>query len=457
LDINQEDWVKLIVILKKTVSRKNILSVYSNLKLRISRNELIKDSFWALLGNFFGKGLSVYSGIILAKILGNTAFGEYSLVKNPIFASAMFFTFGFGYLTTKLIAENIKYGKIIIGQIISVTSKFTVLFSSIISGLLYFFSDFISLEYFSNLEYSSHLKLFAIWNVFNSFYTLQLGILSGFRKYKSLIWLNIILGLLLLVLTIIGAKYYEVIGAILALLIYQIISVFLNFILIRKAQCEIKDSQVYCVKDIAFLSLFKEVLPIGIQEATYSIFSWVFAGLVIKYCNFNEYGLYSVAIQWSSIVLFVPGVLRSVILSHFSLAETNIHKRKTFKYVMIINLIVVVLPALVIVAFSSMIETYYGNSYVGLGKILIISMVLSVQLSLINIYSQLFLSEALNWPMFRIRLTKELILIVILVVTFDYFEYSGQKSLVLISGSITANFIMILNILYYYQYKLSVK
>lgn len=436
---------------------KSILGVYSNLKSRISRNELIKDSFWALLGNFFGKGLSVYSGIILAKFLGNTAFGEYSLVKNPIFASAMFFTFGFGYLTTKLIAENIKYGKKVISRIIIITSKFTILFSGVISGLLFFFSDFISLEYFSNLEYSYNVKLFAIWNVFNSYYTLQIGILSGFRKYRSLIWLNIILGLLLLVLTIIGAKYYEIVGAILALLIYQIISVFSNFILIRKAQSEIEDKKINSIKNIAFVSLFKEVLPIGIQEATYSAFSWVFAGLVIKYCNFNEFGLYSAAIQWSSIVLFVPGVLRSVILSHFSLSESSIHKRKTFKYVMIINLIVVVLPALVIIVFSSMIEAYYGNSYVGLSKLIIISMVLSIQLSLINIYSQLFLSEALNWPMFRIRLTKELILIFILVVIFDFFEYSGQKSLVLIFGSIAANSIMIANILYYYKYKLSVK
>jgi O-antigen/teichoic acid export membrane protein len=429
----------------------NYLQIF---KQRISENELILDSLWAILGNFFGKGLSVYSGILLAKLLEKKAFGEYSLIKNPLFASSMFFTFGFGYLVTKLIAENIKNGQPILRKIINWTSKFSFIFSGIISLLLIIFSDFISLKYFNSLQFRSTIIIFSIWNIFNCIYTLQMGIFSGLRLFKPLIKVNVITGLVLVFITYFGTKNYGINGAVVSLLIFQVSNVLVNYYLINKKIKSILLENENLAVNIKFSELIKEVLPIGFQEGVYSIFNWLTSIIIIRLSSTSEFGVYNAALQWSAIVLFIPGSLRSVILAHFSINENSNDKQRMIKNVMTLNLVVVLIPAILVSIFSNQIEYYYGLSYKGLGLLIVISMVLSAQMSISNIYSQLFMSEKLNWQMFFMRLLKELILISLLFALFNFPGIKIRGSLLILITSIISNMLLLFGTVFYYSRRL---
>ena len=66
---------------------------------------MLKDSFWALLGNLIGKGLPFVAGIFVARLLGSESYGEFGLIKSSLISIALFSSFGLGITATKFIAE----------------------------------------------------------------------------------------------------------------------------------------------------------------------------------------------------------------------------------------------------------------------------------------------------------------------------------------------------------------
>lgn len=421
------------------------------LRLKLNSNNLFQDSFWALIGNLFGKGLSVFSGILLAKILGKDGFGEYSLIKNPLFASSMFFTFGFGYLVTKLISVNLNNGFIVIKKIIKWSTSFTLIFSGVISLVLLLFSNYISINYFGDLSFGSSIRVFSIWNILNSYYTLQIGIISGFRSFKKLVFISIASGLVLVSFTYFGSINYGILGAIWALVLYQFIHILLNVYLIRNSIKLIEEKNPSNESSLKFKDLVLEVIPVGIQEGVYSVFTWITSLIILKFSSTSDFGLYNAAIQWSSIVLFIPGILRSVMLAHFSNANNQKMKKEMIKNVLLLNFFVVIIPAALVALISGRIEAYYGSAYAGLGLLIIVSMIISVQLSFSNIYSQLFLSERLNWVMLLIKLLKEAIVVGILVILFTKVKYNISDSLKILISSIIGNTFLLTYAFFYYK------
>lgn len=55
---------------------------------------MLKDSFWALLGNLIGKGLPFVAGIFVARLLGSESYGEFGLIKSSLISIALFSSLG---------------------------------------------------------------------------------------------------------------------------------------------------------------------------------------------------------------------------------------------------------------------------------------------------------------------------------------------------------------------------
>jgi O-antigen/teichoic acid export membrane protein len=163
---------------------------YITLKNRILNSKLINDSFWALIGNIIGKGLSLAAGIFVARFLGKEVFGEYGIVKNTIMLIAAFSTFGLGYTATKYIAEyknnKSEYTKLVLHY----ATKITLAFSGVMALIL-----FLTAEYFAEYVLSDHhlktpLRIISILIVFNALTTMQIGVIAGFGKFKEMARIN---------------------------------------------------------------------------------------------------------------------------------------------------------------------------------------------------------------------------------------------------------------------------
>jgi O-antigen/teichoic acid export membrane protein len=187
----------------------------------------------------------------------------------------------------------------------------------------------------------------------------------------------------------------------------------------------------------------------ALQEAQYSFTQWLGNILIIKLASFGELGLYTAAMQWNSIILFIPGVLQNVILSHLS--ETNKSESKhsrILKVSLIINLSATLIPALFVLLFSKFIGRLYGISFEGLNELVSISVFITIFSGMSNVYHQAYISKGLNWKLFVIRLFSAIFILVTFMFVLTYFKIEGARAMIYSSLIISVLTLLVMMIIY---------
>lgn len=426
-----------------------MLSTFKKLK----QNQFVNDSFWALFGNVIAKGMTLLGAIIVARFLGKEMYGEYGTIKSTLMNVAIFSTFGLGYTATKFIAENRDEKPFLIKKIAALTMRISALVSMVMALLLFFFASYVANTVLEAPHLNTPLRLVAFWIVFNALTTAQIGILSGFNAYKAMAKINTIVGVIAFVSSVVLTYYYSLTGALVALLLTQVVNWFLNYLEVLK-NIPIQDN----ISTVDNKSLVKKILnfstPVALQEGLYALTSWLMILILIKLDNYGEVGLYNAAIQWSAIILFVPGIMRNVILSHLSNSLSNPKGHsKLLKTTLLINLGATVIPFLIIFILKDWIVSFYGTSFQDdLGLILSIAIFTSIFVSLSNVYAQAFMSLNKNWYMFGLRFLRDFVIITSTYLLITNNVYHGALALV-VSNLLTQICFLILLMFVYKKIK----
>ena len=376
------------------------MSLLSQLVNRLKQSDIAKDSSWAIIGSAIGKGASMLVGIIVARLLGAEEFGEYGMIKSTLAYIAVFSTFGLGYTATKHIAQHQNNPSKIIG-IIRNSLAITFAVSGLMALVILLFAEYI-IEEPSLAPTLRHTALIVIFNALN---TTQLGLLSGFKDFRSIAINNTITGIATIVLgtTLTYFKGFD--GAIITLFATTALQCILNHIAIRIQTHRITKATSNAISlkegNKSTWELIRFSLPIALQESVYASANWIRMFILVHWAGYDELGLYTASNQWYVLILFIPGVLRNVILSHLSSSVNDNQKHKrTFSTMLKINTITTLIPAVGIALFSPVIDLFYGDSFHGLIPVMLIMVVTSVFGCIANIYTQEFISRGKNWAIF---------------------------------------------------------
>ena len=409
------------------------------------KNNLVKDSFWALLGNFLGKGFALVAGIVIARFLGNESYGEYGMIRNNLTMIAIFSSLGLGYTATKFIAEDKIHNPEQIYQTHKVVTRITCFFSSFITFVVFIFAEPIA-SWFEANELCHLLRLSAIAIVFNAINTTQIGELAGLSAYKDIARNNVGAGFITFFFSIVLTYLYDIDGAVFAL----VISLFLNCLLNRLSLSKYLKMRKIKIQIYDYKKIISFSLPIALQESTYSVTHWLNTIILIKLAGYGELGIYSVAIQWMAVILFIPGALRNVALSHLSSNNDDVQRnKKMLVRLIIINLLGTVVPFLIIALLSEWICSWYGSSYAGLQIVLNVCVFTTIINGLTNVFTQNMISLNQNWFLLVTRLIRDF---VILLCAYLFISLGG--------GSLTMAIITLggqsvyLCVLLYKQYRL---
>ena len=373
----------------------------------IRHNAIAKDSSWAVVGSAMGKALSMVAGIVIARLLGADVFGEYGMVKSTLAYVATFSTFGLGYTATKYIAQCKPNDTDSIRKIIISSTRITVATSGIMAMLLLLFANKLSVE----PHLIPVLRYTALIIIFNAVNTTQLGLLSGFKDFKTIAINNTIVGIITFLLGTVLTYFFGLDGAVAALFTSTVIQCILNHFAVRRHYHSVaKDKRHISFSEL--LPITKELLifslPIALQECVYASASWLRMLVLVKLAGYDELGLYTASNQWFIMILFIPGVLRNVILSHLSSSVSNTeHHTRTFATMLKINIVATLIPATLIAIASPLICHIYGESFDGFLIVLLIAIATSIFGCIAGIYTQEFISRGKNWTILCAYIMRE--------------------------------------------------
>lgn len=381
------------------------LSVFHN---RIQRfvasrpilHRLISGLSWSLVGSISVYAAKLLLSIVAARLLGQIAYGEFGIITSTILLFATFAGFGLGMTATKYLAEH-RDNTLLLGRIVGLIYAISFAFGLILSLLIYFSSEFVSINALNAQHLSGELRIGAYFALFFVVYNAQVGILAGFEDFRTLAIVNIVEGMSLLVGTSVGAYLYGVTGAIWGFGIatcvacaictfYTLKYCFKNNIAIRYSFGKLESSIFW---QFGIPSLIVLVLP--------QIFTW-FTRIILVYQpnGYAELGLLNVGFAWSAVISFFP---RQISRPALPMLTDLFYKRNMSAYRRLLNLnialslIVTLLLVIPIALLARPIMTMYGNEYIDGWGILVI-MVMAFGLGAITVtFRDLIASQGNMW------------------------------------------------------------
>jgi O-antigen/teichoic acid export membrane protein len=427
----------------------------THIKQKLLASKLVNDSFWAILGNVMSKGLALAAGIVIARFLGKEIFGEYSIIKTSFIYLGFFSTLGLGYTSTKFIAENKNINPSRVRQIVRTTITTTLIISILMMVLLLFGAEFFADKGLSSVHLKTPLRLLSVLIVFNALITTQTGILAGLGRFKDMAKVNVLTGLTAFLTGLFLTYYFKLEGALSSMLITQLLNCILNIKLInssiKKDKSDVSDNRL--IREIISFSA-----PVALQESFYYVMTWLSNFLLIRLASFAELGLYTAAMQWNGIILFIPGILRNVILTNLSEVNDNDKRHSSIiKNTLLINFSVTLILSAAVYFFSPYINILYGISFEGLEKLISLAVIITVFGSMSDIYSQAYMSKGLTWLMFYIRICRDGAIIALFLILINKNSSNAAKALIISTMVMNVIFLFIMILLYRGKTKKQIK
>ncbi|GGW51689.1 oligosaccharide flippase family protein [Arenibacter certesii] len=398
------------------------------LKVRLLRSKLVNDSFWAIFGNVVGKGLSLLSSIIIARILGKEIYGEYGIISGTIGTILIFSNFGLNYTSTKYIAEYRNTKPELLAKIIKYCQNLTLIFSGLATVILFVSADYVAINLLNSPKLSTPLRLITISILIGSVCRTQEGILAGFSKFKELAKVNTVIGISTFVFGVALTYFYRLNGALIALIIIKVLYYGLLRYFISHNLPSVPE---HPNNKISLSKILKFSTPIALQEAFYAMITYATGLLLVQLSTYGEVGLSSAAVYWSAIILYIPGILRNVILSHLSAnLDDNKARLRILRLILLFNFGVTFLLSLTIYFLSGYIAASYGNDFSGLKDVINIAVFTTIFTSMSNVYAQAYMSENKNWLMLLFRIIRDgLIFLITLILLKENNGANGALSL----------------------------
>ena len=310
---------------------------------------------------------------------------------------------------------------------------------------LFIFSQQIA-EIIKAPDMTTALRMTAIIVILNAVNTTQIGMMSGLKQFRQIAINNTYAGVLTFLTSTIFTYFWGLNGALISLFLSMLFNAVINNVSIKRVcrPLEDKGSSIYATREIVSFSI-----PIALQESLYSIVSWLGSYLIITYADYGELGINSAAMQWSSVILFIPGVMKNVLLSYFSSAADTVSLRKKM---IVINFVATFFPWIVIVILSGFISNFYGESYMGLSTVLCISCLMPTFSSISGVIIYEYISLGENWRVFFIRFFREIVTLLVSWLCLSHFANipaSLMVSIVTTTVSFIFMIILLISILSY--------
>src|SRR3989344_4721235 len=244
--------------------------------------------------------------------------------------------------------------------------RFLMPLSIILAILLFFFSDYIAVNFFKDKSLSILLKVLAIFVPINALRKIFLNSLIGFKRveYETLakaITENLSKVMITALLLILG---YNLLGAIIGYSLSILISLILAFYLLKYKVFNFLDkniSEVYSTKEFYIYSL-----PLLFSIMVFIFILWTDTLLLGYFRSVYEVGIYNAAMPTAQLIFIFPNALMAIFLpvisgfQDFKNEEFSKVFKTVTKWVLLINIIPL---ALFLIYPKQILSIIFGQAY----------------------------------------------------------------------------------------------
>lgn len=362
---------------------------------------LVKGTFWHVLGQVLSKVSTMIALVIVARVLGKDAFGEFSWIRGFVFTFVSVSSCSIGASASKYISEYLPTDKERVGRIIALCYLFV--FVSALGVSLFFFGvgpliceNMLGMP---QLIQCFHLGAFALF-----LYTVMLmqqGVMMGFQDFKGLAASYFIAGVIAIPFYACGSYWGGVQGAIWGIVVVALFNIPINSLLIylNTRRHGIKYSFREAGKEISILWHFN--LPAFLFTVLFGVVFWGIQVLIAyRTGNMGDLGIFNAIASLQTVLLFIPMTLNAVFLPMLSCIKGKkdvVQFNKVFATHAVVNLLASLAVAVPMAIFSKQCLFLFGGDFVEGWPVLVVFCLTMIPYALGDSISLALISSGKVW------------------------------------------------------------
>ena len=382
--------------------------LYQRLAASSMAKRLARGSLWSLVGSATSRLLVLLAMILVARVLGQEAFGELGLIQSTLGVFGLMAGIGLGGTGTRFVAQYAKTDPDRAGRIIALVLSASMVTILVAALALIATSGPIARSVLGAEHLQTALISGAVLMAATALRGIQGGVLAGLEKFDLIAKLNMLDGALSLAAMVLLAKVMGVQGALLGLALSATLVWVAGRVLLMR-ELEHRSIQLRyrgCLADWPILTGY--TLPSFLANVVATPVLWFAMTLVANSEHgFAALGLYNAAYQWHGPMIFLPLILTSVSIPVL-VQEWESGRRDRFRSVTLwicgLTLAVALPPAALVALLSPWIMGLYGPGFLE-GWLLLVLLVAAAPLHAIaKIASGALLGMNRAWRVLAINL-----------------------------------------------------
>lgn len=346
----------------RRITPRALLPFLERIQHSAERLRFARGMFWSVAGAVSSRAVGLLASIIVARILGKKGFGELGVVQSTTNMYMTFAQFGIGMMITKYVAEFRKTNPERAGRAIAMSTILAVVSGCIVGLVMVATSAWAArLLAAPQLQFAIAISAAALLLITTN--EVQNGVLNGleaFKRRSTILFAAAIAGF---PITVIGAFFFGLIGAVCGLIASQAL------VLVLSQQAVQKESSAAGIsirwrefrKEAGVLIRFS--VPMLLVGAVYMPSTWIANMILVNTPGgYAEMGVFSAADRWRTAILFLPTLLGGVTLPMLSSLQSKEDFGK-YQSVLLANIKFSVLASLAVAAPVALVAPWIMKSY----------------------------------------------------------------------------------------------
>lgn len=324
---------------------------------------LARGIFWSIFGTVISRILFLGATALVARILGTSIYGELGMIQSTVGMVSVFAGFGLGLTAIKYVAEFRQNDPDRTGRIIGLSRLVAMVSGSLMALALLIFAPILADSIINAPHLLVALRISAMMIFINSLTGAQTGALAGFEAFKSIAFVNFIVGIISFPILVWGAYLGGLRGAVLALTFNSGINWLFNYFALRKETSRYKVPFTFLGfrQELSILLIFS--LPAVLSDLLVAPVKWLCNALLVNQpSGYSSMGLFTAVLTFQGLLLFAGKMLNSPLLSMISNKESK--KSNKINIVNILSSwILGVFFAIPLLCFPEIAKMIFGKNY----------------------------------------------------------------------------------------------
>ena len=389
---------------------------------------LIVNSFWMILTSMLSKLFGFFSISILSKIIAVKEFGFFQSFIN----SALYINQISDLGTTVVLQKNsAKYfldedSRVKFQNSLSIVFLIGLIANSFFVLMIYIYQNTFFESVLKIKDFNGFSSFFSVLIIVQFLLSIPTLILMNIGKFKDYSLVNTITSFLSFVITILGAYFFGIRGAIIS----YVVVTFINSIIFWTFFFKIIRNHGFTIKFFFSIGELKYVFTKGFIYYLGNTLLGAVVGLYtitlyVKYISIEEFGFLRIASSINAIITFLPASIIPIVFSYISLnSEEAVAKIKILQ-IKYISSIVFLLSIVIIFFLNNFILLFFKKDY--LNSIHLVSQLLLINVVTISqtIFINFFIARTEGNKMGFVAILSLMLNILLLAVLLPTFKSNG--------------------------------